>query len=93
MRTSFTIAIAATLYTLSFAALSDYTIDRGAIRDWRPQDVVITFGQDPTTHTEQACLVLTMGQLLRQSNPLDNVTLFVRNDGVALANAEPATCS
>ena len=41
---------------------------------------------------EQACLALTLGQFLKMENPHPNypanVTLFVRNDGVALANRD-----
>lgn len=43
-------------------------------------------------NVEQACLALTLGQFLKAGNydpnTPANVTLFVRNDGVALANRE-----
>jgi hypothetical protein len=39
-------------------------------------------------NVEQACLALTLGQLLKTANTNANVTLFIRNDGVALANRE-----
>lgn len=85
----------------SSGALADYNIDMGAIRDWRPQDVVITFSQDlgalgsepNEAAVEQACLALTLAQFLRNpfmngNNHYVNVTLFVRNDGVKLADRD-----
>jgi hypothetical protein len=79
-------------------ANADFTTDRGAIRDWRPQDIVITFGQDfgehpPYKNVEQACLALTLAQFLRDperngGNQYVNVSIFVRNEGVKLADPE-----
>ena len=79
--------IAATLLIMSFSVYADYTIDKGAIRKWRAQDVVITLGQDPVQNTEVACLALTLGQFLRGAGEKVNVTLFLRNDGVSLADS------
>lgn len=36
---------------------------------------------------EVACLALTIGQFIRASSPKVNVTLFLKNDGVGLADA------
>jgi hypothetical protein len=77
--------------TLCFASLSiyaDYTVDKGSIRIDRHQDVVITISKNPVEHVEEACLALTMGQILRQSGKKVNVTVFLRNDGVFLADRE-----
>jgi hypothetical protein len=65
---------------------ADFTIDKGAIRSEAPQDVVITLGQDPVMNPEVACLALTLGQFIRDSGSKVNVTLFLRNDGVSLAD-------
>ena len=79
-------ACALLLSLITVSANADYTVNRGAIRTWRPQDVTITISQDPVEHTEQVCLALTLAQFLRDSNPHANVTVFMRNDGVALAD-------
>ena len=86
---------------IAVAANADFTTDRGAIRDWRPQDVVITFGQDfgeqpPFENVEQACLALTLAQFLRDpekngGNRYVNVSIFVRNEGVKLADPDVVT--
>jgi hypothetical protein len=68
-------------------ANADYTVDKGPIRVKSPQDIVLTLSEDPTMKPEVACLVLTMGQFLRASSPKVNVTIFLKNDGVGLADA------
>ncbi len=83
--------VTATLLIMSFSVYADYTIDRGAIHTRSAQDVVITLGQDPVANLEATCLALTLGQFLRDPNLNNgnqkvNVTLFLRNDGVALAD-------
>ena len=70
----------------SFSVSADYTVDKGNIRAKTPQDIVLTLGEDPVMNPEVACLALTMGQFLRSSSKKINVTLFLRNDGVKLAN-------
>lgn len=72
----------------SLPAYADYTLDKGAIRSQRAQDIVITISKNPVEHVEEACLALTMAQILRQSGPKVNVTVFLRNDGVFLADQE-----
>lgn len=76
------IIIAATTFNVN----ADYTVDKGSMRLKSHQDIVITISKNPAEHVEQACLALTMGQILRQSGPKVNVTLFLRNDGVFLAD-------
>lgn len=89
--------VTATLLMMTFSVYADYTIDRGAIRTWKQQDVVITVSQDltDTENLEEAveatCLALTLGQFLRDHNLNNgnrkvNVTIFLRNDGVSLAD-------
>ena len=75
-----------TLSLASFSVSADYTLDKGNIRAKTPQDIVLTLGEDPVMNPEVACLALTMGQFLRSSSKKVNVTLFLRNDGVKLAN-------
>ena len=77
------------IVTLSLASVSvsaDYSLAKGNIRAKTPQDIVLTLGEDPVMNPEVACLALTMGQFLRSSSKKVNVTLFLRNDGVKLAN-------
>jgi hypothetical protein len=86
------------LSAITVAVNADFAIDRGAIRDWRPQDIVITFGRDfgdrqPYKNVEEACLALTLAQFLRNpilngGNDYVNVSVFVRNQGVKLADPE-----
>lgn len=75
----------------SFNVNADYTVDKGPIRVKSAQDVVITISKNPTEHVEEACLALTMAQILRQSGRKANVTVFLRNDGVFLADEEHVT--
>ena len=70
----------------SFSVSADYTVDKGSIRLKRHQDIVITISKNPVEHIEEVCLALTMGQILRQSGKKVNVTVFLRNDGVFLAD-------
>ena len=70
----------------SFNVSADYTVDKGPIRVKSPQDVVLILGEDPIMNPEVACLALTLGQFIRASSSKVNVTLFLRNDGVKLAN-------
>ncbi|TNF91423.1 MAG: hypothetical protein EP297_15960 [Gammaproteobacteria bacterium] len=75
------------LVITSFNVSADYTVDKGPIRVRSPQDIVLTLSEDPTMKPEVACLALTMGQFIRDSSPKVNVTLFLKNDGVGLADA------
>jgi hypothetical protein len=88
MRAFYISVSAAILSIASFSVSADYTIDKGSIRLNRHQDVVITISKNPVQHVEEACLALTMGQILRQSGKKVNVTVFLRNDGVFLADRE-----
>lgn len=84
-----TVQILVSAVILSIASLSvsaDYTVDKGNIRTKTPQDIVLTLGEDPVMNPEVACLALTLGQFLRSSSKKVNVTLFLRNDGVKLAD-------
>jgi hypothetical protein len=86
------IAAGAIFFTAAvMSANADYTIDKGPIRVKSPQDIVITLSQDPTMKPEVACLALTLGQFLRASSPKVNVTLFLKNDGVGLADKATVT--
>lgn len=86
------------LSAIAVGVNADFTIDQGAIRDWRPQDIVITFGRDFGDapfyeNVDQACLALTLAQFLRNpqlngGNRFVNVSIFVRNEGVKLADPE-----
>ena len=106
MKTALISTMAALLCFGSVQANADYSVDRGAIQMDSPQDIVITFSQDlgelrakakvrhlDTASVEQACLALTLAQMLRNpamngDNDEVNVTLFLRNDGVKLADTE-----
>ena len=88
MRKLLAIIIGLFLAITSVTAIADYTVDKGPIRVKSPQDIVLTLSEDPTMKPEVACLVLTMGQFLRSSSPKVNVTLFLKNDGVKLADYE-----
>jgi len=88
MRKLLAIIIGLFLAITSVTAIADYTVDKGPIRVNSPQDIVLTLSEDPTMKPEVACLVLTMGQFLRSSSPKVNVTLFLKNDGVKLADFE-----
>jgi hypothetical protein len=88
MRKLLAIIIGLFLAFTSVTTIADYTIDKGPIRVKSPQDIVLTLSEDPTMKPEVACLVLTMGQFLRSSSPKVNVTLFLKNDGVKLADYE-----
>ena len=48
---------------------------------------MLTLSQDPAMNPEVACLALTMGQFLRSSSKKVNVSLFLKNDSVGLADA------
>ncbi|TNG03553.1 MAG: hypothetical protein EP297_00290 [Gammaproteobacteria bacterium] len=87
MRLVQTIASAVVFTVTSLNASADYTIDKGPIRVNSPHDVVLTLSEDPAVNPEVACLALTMGQFLRTSSPKVNVTLFLKNNGVGLADA------
>ena len=87
MRVVYTVLSAVIFAITSFGVSADYTVEKGNIRAGTPQDIVLTLGEDPATHPEVACLALTLGQFLRSSSDKVNVTLFLRNDGVALADA------
>jgi hypothetical protein len=87
MKATHAIASSILIAITSFSASADYTLDKGSIRVTSPQDIVLTLGVDPTLNPEVACLALTMGQFLRSSSKKVNVTLFLRNDGVGLADA------
>jgi hypothetical protein len=87
MKATHAIASSILIAITSFSASADYTLDKGPIRVTSPQDIVLTLGVDPTLNPEVACLALTMGQFLRSSSKKVNVTLFLRNDGVGLADA------
>lgn len=111
MKKLVSIVAATALSVLSLGASSDYTVDYDADYDPTvpkgAQDIVITFSHDLVSFergrwlfvneksVEQACLALTMAQLLRNSDPMMNggnehvnVTIFMRNDGVKLADPE-----
>ena len=88
MRAFFISVSAVILSIASFGVSADYTVDKGPIRLNRHQDVVITISKNPVEHVEETCLALTMGQILRQSGKKVNVTVFLRNDGVFLADRE-----
>ena len=75
----------------SFSVHADYTVDMGTTRSVSPQDVVITISKNPIENAEEVCLALTMAQILRQSGRKVNVTVFLRNDGVFLADDETVT--
>jgi len=80
--------VSAIIFTVTaFNASADYTVEKGPIRVNSPQDIVLTLSQDPAMNPEVACLALTMGQFLRSSSKKVNVTLFLKNDGVGLADA------
>jgi hypothetical protein len=87
MRKSLAIIIGFFLALTSLTAIADYTVDMGRIRAKTAQDIVLTLSEDPTMKPEVACLVLTMGQFLRASSPKVNVTVFLKNDGVKLADS------
>ena len=86
MRAIQTIASAVIFTIISLNASADCTVDKGNTRTKTPQDIVLTLGEDPVMNPEVACLALTLGQFLRSSSKKVNVTLFLRNDGVKLAN-------
>ena len=88
MRAFYIIVSAVILSIASFSVSADYTVDKGSIRIKRHQDIVITISKNPVEHVEEVCLALTMGQILRQSGKKANVTVFLRNDGVFLADRE-----
>ena len=87
MRKLLAIIIGLFLVITSVTAIADYTVDMGRIRAKTAQDIVLTLSEDPTMKPEVACLVLTMGQFLRASSPKVNVTVFLKNDGVKLADS------
>jgi hypothetical protein len=87
MRASQAIASVSIIMLTSFNVCADYTVDKGPIHANSPQDIVLTLSQDPTMKPEVACLALTFGQFLRTSSKKVNVTLFLKNDGVGLADA------
>ena len=76
------------LASASFTVSADYTVDKGNTRINSPQDIVLTLSTNPLEDPEVACLALTMGQFLRSSSKKVNVTLFLKNDGVALADGD-----
>lgn len=78
--------VAATLLMMTLSVYADYTIDKGAIRMKKAQDIVIVLSQHPADNVESTCLALTLGQFLRGAGKKVNVTLFLRNDGVFLAD-------
>jgi hypothetical protein len=88
MRVTHAIVSSVIFAITSFNVNADYTVDKGAIRSGRAQDVVITISKNPTEHVEEVCLALTMAQILRKSGRKVNVTVFLRNDGVFLADEE-----
>ena len=87
MRAINSIATAVIVAITSLSVSADYTVDKGPIRVKSPQDILLTLSEDPAMNPEVACLVLTLGQFLRSSGPKVNVTLFLKNDGVGLADA------
>ena len=87
MRVITTVVSAVAFIIATSSANADYTVDKGSIRVNTPQDIVLTLSEDPAKNPEVACLVLTLGQFLRNSSPKVNVTLFLKNDGVGLADA------
>jgi len=91
MRVTHAIVSSIIFAVTSFNVNADYTVDKGSIRLKSHQDVVITISKNPTEHVEEVCLALTMAQILRQSGPKVNVTVFLRNDGVFLADEESVT--
>jgi hypothetical protein len=86
MRTIQPIIGALIIAITSISVSADYTVDKGPIRVNSPQDVVITLSEDPSMYPEVACLALTLGQFIRSSSPKVNVTIFLKNDGVGLAD-------
>ena len=88
MRALYILLTAVSLSIASFSVVADYTVDKGPIRLNGHQDVVITISKNPIQHVEETCLALTMGQILRQNGKKVNVTVFLRNDGVFLADRE-----
>jgi hypothetical protein len=82
--------------SLPFGVTADYQLDYGNLHVQQPQDIVIVFSQDleaSEAGVEQACLALTLAQMLRDpamngGNKRVNVTMFVRNQGVKLADPE-----
>jgi hypothetical protein len=91
MKVTHAIAISIIFAVTSFGVNADYTLDKGTIRVKSPQDIVITISKNPATHVEETCLALTMAQILRQSGSKVNVTVFLRNDGVFLADEQSVT--
>jgi hypothetical protein len=87
MRKFLAIFVGTILAITSVSTSADYTIDTGKIRAKMAQDIVLTLSEDPSMKPEVACLVLTMGQFLRSSSRKANVTVFLKNDGVKLADA------
>ena len=86
MKSFQTLVSAVIVSVVSLSVSADYTVDKGNTRTKTPQDIVVTLGEDPVMNPEVACLALTMGQFLRSSSKKVNVTLFLRNDGVKLAD-------
>lgn len=79
----------------AFSASADWTLDTGPINQRKSQDIVITLDESLSTvdeagntepsleNIEEICLAITMARMLQDDH---NVTLFVRNDGVYLAD-------
>jgi len=73
----------ALIAVMPFSANADWTIDSGPQVPGVPQDIVITLKDNPMSHPEEACLVVTLARSLSAGA---NVTLFPTLDGVALGD-------
>lgn len=73
---------------LPMSAGADWTSNAPPVQAGVPQDIVISFKQDPMSHPEEACLSVTLARSLRGGDPNANVTLFPTLDGVALGDAK-----
>ena len=70
---------------MPFSAAADWTIDSGPQTPGVAQDIVISFKDNPMSHPEEACLVVTLARSL-SGDPTANLTLFPTLDGVALGD-------
>jgi hypothetical protein len=73
----------AILASLSLSSSADWAIDSPPIQAGQPQDIVISFKQNPMSEPEAVCLNVT---LARSLSGAANVTLFPTLDGVALGD-------
>jgi len=77
----------AVLAATSLSLNADWTSNAPPIQAGDPQDIVISFKQNPMSQPEAACLSVTLARSLRGGDPSANVTLFPTLDGVALGDS------